>query len=77
VCKDNVLFSFVLEDVIFTAKCCEVDLSWIFDVVVRIASLNLIELGEGALELRFESLVLVGETELQLGGLLVVKVMRS
>ena len=76
-CKDNVLFSFVLEDIVFAAKCCEVDLCWILDVVVGVASLDLIELGEGALELRFESLVLVGEAELQLGGLLVVKVMRG
>ena len=45
--------------------------------MIGVASLDLIELGEGALELRFESLVLVGEAELQLGGLLVVKVMRG
>ena len=76
-CKDNVLFSFVLEDVVFTAKCCEVHLCWIFDVVIGVTSLDLIELGEGALELRFESLVLVGEAELELGGLLVVKVVRG
>ena len=76
-CKNNVLFSFVLEDIVLTAKCSEVDLCWIFDVVIGVASLDLIELGEGALELRFESLVLVGEAELQLGGLLVVKVMRG
>ena len=75
--ENDVLFSFVLEDIVFTAKCSEVDLCWIFDVVIGVASLDLIELGEGALELRFESLVLVGEAELQLGGLLVVKVMRS
>ena len=75
--KDDVLFSFVLEDIVFTAKCCEVHLCWILDVVVGVASLNLIELGEGALELRFESLVLVSEAELQLGRLLVVKVMRG
>ena len=75
--ENDVLFSFVLEDIVFAAKCREVDLCWILDVMVGVATLDLIELGEGALELRFESLVLVGKAELQLGGLLVVKVVRG
>ena len=60
-----------LVDVVFASQGRKVGLVWVADVVVRVATLHLIELRKGALELLLDNLLLTsGKLELEMNWLI-------